>query len=144
MQSLKKYLFIGLMAVFAVTSLNIPAAQAQGPGAAATIPFNFSVGSTQFDAGDYRLHTEGSAGAFLALARIGGDTKFSMLIPGVNSDPNRGSYLVFHRYGTEAFLTKVVFSPAETYDLPRTAREKEILSGTNSGDQVEVPVGSAR
>ncbi|HET9377560.1 MAG TPA: hypothetical protein VFO40_21490, partial [Chthoniobacterales bacterium] len=58
--------------------------------------------------------------------------------------PNRGPYLVFHRYGTEAFLTKVVFSPAATYNLPRTAREKEILAGMNSGDQVEIPVGSAR
>jgi len=143
MQTLKKYLFIGLMAVVAVASLNIPAAQAQG-AVSVTIPFNFSVGSAQFEAGDYRLHPEGSLGSFLALAKIGGDTKFSMLLPGVNDEPNRGPYLVFHRYGTEAFLTKVVFSPGETYNLPRTAREKEIIAERNSGDQVEIPVGSAR
>ena len=143
MQTLKKYLFIGLMAVVAVASLNVPAAQAQGK-AAVTIPFNFSVGSSQYEAGEYRLHTEGSANSFLALAKIGGDTTFSMLLPGVNDEPNRGPYLVFHRYGTEAFLIKVVFSPAETYNLPRTSREKEILAGVNSGDRVEIPVGSAR
>jgi hypothetical protein len=144
MQRLKKFLFIGLMAVVAIASLNIPPAQAQSSQAAATIPFNFSVGSTQFDAGDYRLHTEGSLGSFLALAKVGGDTKFSMLRPGVNDNPNHGPYLVFHRYGTESFLTKIVFSPAEAYDLPRTAREKEILAARNSGDRVEIPVGSAR
>ena len=144
MQRLKKYLFIALMAVVAVASENIPAAHAQDAQAVATIPFNFSVGSTQLDAGDYRLHTEGYLGSFLALSKVGGGTKFSLLMPGVSGDPNRGPYLVFHRYGTEAFLTKVVFSPAETYNLPRTAREKEILASVNSGDQVEIPVGSAR
>ena len=144
MQSLKKYLFIGLMAVVVVASLNIPAANAQDARAEATIPFNFSVGSMQFEAGDYRLHTEGALGSFLALGKVGGDTKFSLLLPGFSDQPNRGPYLVFHRYGTETFLTKVVFSAAETYDLPRTAREKELLAGMNSGDQVEIPVGSAR
>jgi len=143
MQSAKRYLFIGLLAVAAIASLNVPVAQAQG-GAVATIPFSFSVGSTQFEAGDYRIHTEGFLGSILALAKVGGDTKLSLLMPGVSNNPNRGPYLVFHRYGTETFLTKVVFSAAETYDLPRTAREKEILAGINSGDQVEIPVGSAR
>ena len=127
MQTVKKYLFIGLMAVVAVASLNMPAAHAQG-AAAVTIPFNFSVGSSQYEAGDYRLHTEGSANSFLALAKTGGDTKLSMLLPGVNDEANRGPYLVFHRYGTEAFLIKVVFSPAETYNLPRSAREKVIVA----------------
>jgi len=145
MQRLKKYLFIALMAVAAVASESIPAAQAQDAQAVATIPFNFAVGSTQFPAGDYRLHTEGFLGSFLALSKAGGGgTKFSLLMPGVSDSPNRGPYLVFHRYGTEAFLTKVVFSPAETYNLPRTAREKEILASVNSGDQVEIPVGSSR
>ena len=145
MQSLKKYLFIGLMAAVAGVSLTMPEAHAQGAGAVATIPFNFSMGSMQFQAGDYRLQTEGSLGLFLALSRIGGDTKFSMLSPGVNDDgTNRDPYLVFHRYGTEVFLTRVVFSHAETYDLPRTSREKEILAGARSGDQVEIPVGSGR
>lgn len=144
MQNLKKYLFVGLMAVAVIASLNTPAAQAQGPGADVTIPFNFSVGSTQLEAGNYRVHTEGSLGSFLALSKIGGDTKFSMLRPGINDEPNRGPYLVFHRYGTEAFLTRVILSPSEAYDLPRTAREKEILAGANPGDHVEIPVGSAR
>jgi hypothetical protein len=144
MQSLKKYLFIGLIAIAAVASLTMPAAQAQGARAVATIPFNFSVGSNQFEAGDYRLHTEGAQGAFLALSKTDGETKFTLLLPGVNDDAtNRGPYLVFHRYGTEAFLTRVVFSNAETYNLPRTSREKEILAGATSGDQVEIPVGSA-
>ena len=143
MQSLKKYLFIGVMGVVVAASVAIPAAHAQG--AAAIIPFNFSVGSMQFQAGDYRLHTEGAQGSFLALSKIGGETKYILLLPGVSNDgPNKDPYLVFHRYGTEAFLTRIVFSNAETYDLPRTSREKEILAGTASGDQVEIPVGSAR
>jgi hypothetical protein len=146
MQSLKKYLFIGLMALAAVASLNTPAAQAQGARAVATIPFNFSVGSTQFEAGDYRVQAEGDQKSFLALSKVGGDTKYSILFPGVNDDArnNRGPYLIFHRYGTEAFLSQVVFSSAETYELPRTSREKEILAGAPSGDQVKIPVGSAR
>ena len=142
MLSLKKYLFIGLMGVVVALSAAIPAAHAQG--AAAIIPFNFSVGSVQFQAGDYRLHTAGAQGSFLELSKVGGETKYTLLMPGVNDGSSREPYLVFHRYGNESFLIRIVFSNAETYDLPRTSREKEILAAANSGDQVEIPVGSAR
>ena len=142
MLSLRKYLFIGLMGVVVATSATIPAAHAQG--AAAIIPFNFTVGSMQFQPGDYRLHTTGAQGSFLELSKIGGESKFTLLMPGVNDGSTREPYLVFHRYGKESFLTRVVFSNAEAYDLPRTSREKEILASQASGDQVEIPIGSAR
>jgi len=111
----------------------------------ATIPFDFSAGGTQFQAGDYRVQIPGEVGSFLLIARNGGDAKYTMLLP-AHKEPLRNGepYLVFHRYGTESFLTRVVFSDGQTYDLPRTSREKEILAGATSDEQVDLSMGSSR
>ncbi|HXJ89417.1 MAG TPA: hypothetical protein VMS18_21550 [Candidatus Binatia bacterium] len=144
MQSQKPYLLIVLMAAVAA-SLAIPAAQAQDARAVVSVPFDFSVGGVQFQAGDYRIRVEGELGSFLMLARSGGDTKYSMLLPEHREPLRNGEpYLVFHRYGTEAFLTRVVFSNGQTYDLPRTSREKELLAGATSNEQVDLSMGSSR
>jgi hypothetical protein len=143
MQSLKKYVMFVLMAVL-VASFAISPAQAQSAGAAASIPFDFSVGKIHLKAGDYRIQPTGALGTFLAFSSDG-NTKYTLVLPGDKAGLHNGQpYLVFQRYGSEVFLRKFVLSAEKTYSLPRTSREKEILAGLSSGEQVDIPMGSAR
>ena len=142
MQSLKKYVMFVLMAV--VVSLATLPARAQSAGAAVSIPFDFSVGKLHLKAGDYRIQPSGTLGTFLAFSSDR-NTKYTLLIPGEKAALHTGQpYLVFHRYGSEVFLRKLVLSAEKTYDLPSTSREKEILASVTSGEQVDIPIGSAR
>jgi hypothetical protein len=143
MQSLKKYVMFLLMAGF-VASLAILPARAQSAGAAVSIPFDFSVGKLHLKAGDYRIQPSGTLGTFLAFSSDG-NTKYTLLMPSEKAALHEGQpYLVFHRYGSEVFLRKLVLSAEKTYDLPSTSREKEILASVTSGEQVDIPIGSAR
>ena len=143
MQSLKKYVMFVLMAVI-VASLAVSPAHAQGAGAAVSIPFDFSVGSIHLKAGEYRIQPSGALGTFLAFSSDG-NTKYTLLMPGDKAALHNGQpYLVFHRYGSEVFLRKLVLSAEKTYNLPSTSREKEILASSSSGEQVDIPMGSAR
>jgi hypothetical protein len=142
MQRLKKYVMFVLMAVL-VASFAISSAQAQSAGAAVSIPFDFSVGKIHLKAGDYRIQPT-ALGTFLAFSGDG-DTKYTLLMPGEKAALHNGQpYLVFHRYGSEVFLRKLVLSAEKAYNLPRTNREKEILARLTPGDQVDLPMGSAR
>jgi len=57
---------------------------------------------------------------------------------------NGAPYLVFTRYGTETFLSRIVFSTDRTFDLPRSSREKELAARLNSNERVAVSIGAAR
>jgi hypothetical protein len=142
MQSLKKYVLFVLTAVL-VASFAISAAQAQSAGAAVSIPFDFSVGKIHLKAGDYRIQPT-ALGTFLAFSSDG-NTRYTLLMPGEKAALHNGQpYLIFHRYGNEIFLRKLVLSAEKTYNLPRTSREKEILARLTPGEQVDLPIGSAR
>ena len=143
MQSLKKYVMFVLMAIV-LASFAMSPAQAQSASAAVSIPFDFSVGNIHLKAGDYRIQPAGALGTFLAFSS-GENTEYTLLMPGDKAALHHGQpYLVFHRYGSEVFLRKLVLSAEKTYNLPRTSREKEILARLTSGEKVDVPSGSAR
>ena len=60
------------------------------------------------------------------------------------AERNGQPYLVFTRYGTDSFLTKIVISPNESYEMPLTGQQKEILAKATSTEQVNVPAGGSR
>ena len=140
MQNLKKTVLFVLMAVF-VASLAIVPAHAQG--IAATVPFDFVVGKTTMKADSYRIETQGG---FITLVDVqDGRASYALLSPGDDAANDNGQpYLVFTRYGTESFLSKVVFSADKTYNLPRSNREKEMIAHATSGEEVAVLIQPLR
>ena len=143
MQSKKYGLFV-LMAVFVVSIAMMPA-YAQSDRITADVPFDFAVGSSHFQAGSYKIQTRGEIGTFVAFIQADGKTAYTLLNPGSDATDHKGQpYLVFNRYGSESFLTKIVFSSDRSYDLPPSSREKEILAHATPEPQVEVPLGGSR
>jgi hypothetical protein len=141
MQNLRKYVLFAFMAVF-VASLAIVPAHAQGR-LEANVPFDFVLGQANMKADSYRIESQGSIVAFVDAE---GRARYSMYLPGSDAaDSHNGApYLVFTRYGTETFLSRIVFSPNQTYDLPRSSKEKELAARLNSGEQVAVAIEVAR
>lgn len=135
MQSLKKNVVLGLMAVL-VVSFSVASAQAQSGAMKAEVPFNFSVVKTDLQSGNYSIKIQG---AFVAFSEVGGSTTYALLSNrGRAAERNGHPYLVFTKYGTESFLNKIVFSSTESYELPRSGREKEIMARVTTGEQVAV------
>jgi len=143
MQSLKKYVLFALAAML-VASVSIAPAHAQSNGVAADVPFDFTVGSRHLTAGSYRIALEGATQSFISLSQTGGATTFTIFNQHAPEDDGNGQpRLVFARHGSESFLTKIVFDSGETYVLPLSARQREILAHAGSVDQVAVSVGVA-
>ena len=139
MQNLKKYVLFVLMTVF-VASLAIVPAHAQG--ITANVPFDFVLGKTTMKADSYRLEKQGE---FVAIVGVQGRTSYSLLLPDRDAASRDGQpYLIFTRYGTESFLSKIVFSAKVTYNLPRSSREKEMMAHLHSGEQVAVLIQPTR
>jgi hypothetical protein len=141
MQNLRKYVLFAFMAVF-VASLAIAPAHAQSR-LKANVPFDFVLGQTTMRADTYRIVSDGS---FIALVDANGKSRYSMYLAGSDAADhyNGAPYLVFTRYGTETFLSKIVFSTDRSYDLPRSSREKELAARLNSNEQGAVSIGAAR
>jgi len=140
MQILKKYVLFVLMGVF-VASLGA-SAHAQSAGLTANVPFDFTVGKATLKAGTYRVKAQG---AFVAFSEVGGKTIYSLLLQGGKAAERDGlPYLVFTRYGKEAFLNKIVFSGDESYNLLHSSREKEIMAHVTRGEEVAVLIAPAR
>src|SRR5580765_7630059 len=144
MQSLKGLVLFGLVAVF-IASVGIAPAHAQMPGIVVDVPFDFSVGSNHLQAGNYRIESTGAMNAFVTLSQTGGKTTYSLYNQGGHAAERNGQpYLVFTRYETDSFLTKIVISPNESYEMPLTGQQKEILAKATSTEQVNVPAGGSR
>lgn len=141
MQNLKKFVLFVLMAVF-VAALAIAPAHAQSGRLSVNVPFDFVLGKATLKAGTYRIETQGS---FVSFSDADRKTTYALLLPGGGvSDRNGEPYVVFTRYGTESFLNKVVFSADNSYDLPRSSQEKEIMAHLTSGEQVAVLIQPLR
>jgi hypothetical protein len=139
MQNLKKYVLFVLMTVF-VASLAIVPAHAQG--ITANVPFDFVLGKTTMKADSYRIEKQGE---FVAIVGVHGRISYSLLLPDRDAASRDGQpYLIFTRYGTESFLSKIVFSEDKSYAVPRSGREKELAARLNSGEQVAVLIEEAR
>lgn len=142
MQSLRGKLLLLLMAVF-VASIAIVPAHAQN-GVSADVPFDFSVGSKHLSAGSYRIELGGAQHSFVAISQQDGKTTYSIFNSGGSSaDHNGQPYLIFVRNGAEAFLTKIVYSSTESYDLPLSNRQREIMANASSVETLTVPTGVA-
>ena len=127
MQRVKKFVFSAVMAVIAAAAV-MPAHAQDNNRMSVNVPFDFVVGKSTLRGGQYNVEKL-PTGVLVFSTLDGHFRRYALLGPGEKADDrNGGRYLVFTRYGHEAFLSKIIFSPKDGYDLPRTGREKEIIA----------------
>jgi hypothetical protein len=136
MKKLNKVALLMLAAVFGA-ALAIAPAQAQSTRVSVDIPFDFEVGKATMKAGTYRVEKQGS---FVSLTNANGQTGYAMLLPGDGAVKHNEAYLVFTRFEGVSFLHRIVFSVDNNYELPRSNRQKELMSKTTSGQQVALAI----
>jgi hypothetical protein len=132
----------GLAVVFGMLTLSAPAPVAAAD-IRANVPFSFTVAKKVLPPGTYDVSS--SAGHALVIRGFGAGA----VTLGQRSESAKASSpkLVFHRYGDEYILREVWMGGASGYQLPQTARERELASGrsgaataTASFERVEVAI----
>ena len=124
-----------------VLSLLFTVAGAHAQSAArANVPFAFKVGTTQMPAGTYSVQSK--VGTNLVTVR-NVQTGTSALAMGRQESPSKKTdKLIFHRYGSQYFLTEILGSQgSQAMVLPATKQEKELQiakAPANSGNNIEI------
>ncbi len=143
MQYLVKPMLLAVLTVFGAALTIVPAHAQSGSRALANIPFEFSVGNTTLKAGSYTVEQLHSG----ILALSSSDNKehqFAMTFPGDSDRQSHEPHLVFIRYGSEAFLKKVVLSSDEDCDeLPESSRERDLIKNQASGAELSLLIQPA-
>jgi hypothetical protein len=124
-----------------VLSLLLTVAGAHAQSAArANVPFAFKVGTAQMPAGTYNIQNE--LGTNLVLVR-NVQTGTSVVAMGLQKAPSeKTNKLIFHRYGSQYFLTEIVGEKGSQGMVFRaTKQEKELQiaqAPTNTGNNIEI------
>jgi hypothetical protein len=143
MKSMKKVGMFALMAVIAV-SLATVRAHAEGERVAVNVPFDFAVGNNVLKAGSYKVGVLQSG--ILDFWNVEARQHYFTLMPagsavnGGNGEPR----LIFTRYGSETFLSKVALSVDSNFAAPRGGREKELLHGMAAGERDSLVIQPSR
>ena len=143
MQYLLKPMLLAVLTVFGAALTIAPAHAQSGSRALANIPFEFSVGNTTLKPGSYTL--EQLQSGILALSSSDNkEHQFAMTFPGDSDRQSHEPHLVFSRYGSEAFLKKVVLSSDEDCDeLPESSRERDLIKNQASGAELSLLIQPA-
>ena len=144
MQYLMKPMLFAVMTIVGVTLTIAPAHAQSGNRVLANIPFDFSLGNTTLKACSYTV--EQLPSGFLVFSSDDGkEHQFVLTVPGDSSHQSQQPRLVFTRYGSEAFLKRVLFAGNEDYDeLLRSSRENELIENQASGDELSLLIQPAR
>jgi hypothetical protein len=127
MQYLWKSMLLAVLTMVGAALTIEPAHAQSGSRVSANIPFDFSIGNTTLKAGSYKVERLES-GILAFSSEDGREHKFALTFPGDSDRESQEPYLVFIRYGSEAFLKKVVLSSDEDCDeLPESSRERELI-----------------
>ena len=120
--------------------LAVSAAQAQGPGVRANIPFDFMVGNKVLPAGEYVVTTEGSGNLAISIRSIAGhNTILSTVQACVSASPSKDARLVFHVLGGRYFLSQVWSTGYSSgRQLPRSKAETELAKNQDPARELIV------
>jgi hypothetical protein len=120
---MKRILAIAL--VLASTLVVAGASSAQEHRVKATVPFNFTVGDFTVPAGTYTVDSTAISPDVLVLRNVDKDIKIVTTGRSNQSNPQRVSALVFHKYGNQYFLSQIRSEGASiNVDFPVTKAEK--------------------
>jgi hypothetical protein len=138
---------VGLFILMAVMGMNLAIVQARADGdsrVAINVPFDFVAGNGVLKAGNYKVVVLQSG----VLDFVSTDTRqhhFTLIIAGAASARQKADpYLVFTRYGSETFLSKVVLSVDDNFEVPTSSREKDLISGLTAGEKGAVVIQPVR
>ena len=131
----------GLAVVLGALTLSAPAPVAAAD-IRANVPFSFTVDKKVLPAGTYNVTSSNAHTLLISSFGAGAVTM------GQRAESRSGSpRLVFHRYGNEYILREVWMGGASGYQLPQTARERELAvsqGGANTAsasfERVEVAI----
>jgi hypothetical protein len=143
MKSMKKVGMLVLMVVIG-TSLATVRAHAEGDRIAVNVPFDFAVGNNVLKAGSYKVQV--LQPGILDFWNVEARQHYFSLMPagspanGENGEPR----LIFTRYGSETFLSKVALSVDSNFAAPRSGREKELLHGIAAGERDSLVIQPSR
>jgi hypothetical protein len=124
-----------------VLSLLLTVAGAHAQSAArANVPFAFKVGTTQMPAGTYAIRNDADTNVVM-VRNV--QTGKSVLAMGRREAPSKKTdKLIFHRYGSQYFLTAILGSQgSQGMALPTTKQEKELQVAyvpANRGNNIEI------
>ena len=145
MKSMKK---VALFLLVAAIGANLAIGRAHAEDdtrAAVNVPFDFVVGKTVLKAGSYKVEVQqsGLVDFWSADAR---EHHIALMIPGSPSkdQKNDDPRLVFTRYGSESFLSKIAMSVDLNFELPVSGREKELIHSMSVGGGDSLVVQSGR
>ena len=132
------------LAVAVALAISIVAAGecfARPPVLHANIPFAFSVGDKWLPAGEYQIETVTTGSGTLQLIRrsSGGANVFLSTIALEAHNGNSKAELVFHRYGSEYFLSRIWNGEGKARQLIESNQEKEAAQ-TSSAIEVALSV----
>lgn len=144
MQYLMKAILCAAITILGATLTIVPAHAQSGSRVLANIPFDFAIGNTTLKAGSYTVE-QLKSGLIAFSSDDGKEHQFALTIPGDSGNQTKEPHLVFTRYGSEAFLKRVLFAGNEDYhDLLRSSREKELIKKQASGDELSLLIQPAR
>lgn len=142
MQYLLRRMLLAAITVLVVVVTIAPAHAQSGSRVLVNIPFEFSVGNTTLRAGNYTVEQLDS-GIIALSSQDRRAEQFALTSPGDPDKQSQEPHLVFIRYGSEAFLRKVIFSGNEDDELPESSREKDLIKAQGSGAELSLLVQPA-
>jgi hypothetical protein len=124
-----------------VLSLLLTVAGAHAQSAArANVPFAFKVGTKQMPAGTYAIRNDAGSSVVMVRNLQTGTSALALGRPG--SPSKKTDKLIFHRYGSQYFLTAILGSKgSQGMEFPATKQEKELqvaYAPANSGNNIEI------
>jgi hypothetical protein len=119
---------IAAIALLAIANFALAGhANAQSNGVEATVPFDFTVGDKLLPAGSYILKP-GSRTSNMIVVRNRDKAIAALSIAGTDENRSRtGGRLVFHRYGSQYFLSEILCNDADmNLKLPTSKTEQRV------------------
>ena len=130
-----KQLYQVLNILTLVAWLMVPATHAQSIMLKADIPFNFVVGDTQLQSGEY--HVKQLRPGVIQVQ--GKSSAFVMTTGGDGGNTSGGSKLVFNRYGDQYFLSRI-WAPGMGHELRKSRLEREVAQRLSNGGTTVIAV----
>jgi hypothetical protein len=144
MQYLLKPMLLVVITTLGAALTIVPAHAQSGSRVLANIPFEFSVGNTILKAGNYTIE-QLQSGIVALSSEDEKEHQFALTVPGDSDKQIQESHLVFIRYGSEAFLKKIVLSGDENCrELPESSRERQLIKNQTSGTELSLLIQPPR